>query len=117
MNKENKTRWKLEQLECLRSEDTPCRLMITHTIKSYWIPSQKKTVKVGNLKNSPKFQNLKQTLHVTHLLKLLEKMRKYEKDPMNIVERYKADNILSTDGQTDKVKPVYPLSTSLKRGV
>ena len=34
---------KLEQLECLRSEDTSRRLMITHTIESYWIPSQKKT--------------------------------------------------------------------------
>ena len=34
---------KLEQLERLRSKDTPHRLMITHTIKSYWIPSQKKT--------------------------------------------------------------------------
>ena len=34
---------KLEQLERLRSEDTPWRLMITHTIESYWIPSQKKT--------------------------------------------------------------------------
>ena len=34
---------KLEQLERLRSEDTPRRLMITHTIESYWIPSQKKT--------------------------------------------------------------------------
>ena len=33
----------LEQLERLRSEDTPRRLMITHTIESYWIPSQKKT--------------------------------------------------------------------------
>ena len=33
----------LEQLERLRSEDTPCRLMITPTIKSYWIPSEKKT--------------------------------------------------------------------------
>ena len=30
---------KLEQLERLRSEDTPRRLMITHTIESYWIPS------------------------------------------------------------------------------
>ena len=30
---------KLEQLERLRSEDTPHRLMITHTIESYWIPS------------------------------------------------------------------------------
>ena len=34
---------KLEQLERLRSEDTPRRLMITHTIESYWITSQKKT--------------------------------------------------------------------------
>ena len=34
---------KLEQLERLRSEDTLRRLMITHTIESYWIPSQKKT--------------------------------------------------------------------------
>ena len=33
----------LKQLERLRSEDTPRRLMITHTIESYWIPSQKKT--------------------------------------------------------------------------
>ena len=38
-----------EQLERLRSEDTPRRLMITHTIdqfilltSSYWIPSQNK---------------------------------------------------------------------------
>ena len=34
---------KLEQLERLRSEDTPHRLMITHTVESYWIPTQKKT--------------------------------------------------------------------------
>ena len=31
----------LEQLERLRSEDTPRRLMITHTIESYLIPSPK----------------------------------------------------------------------------
>ena len=34
---------KLEQLECLRSEDTPCHPMITHTIDSYWIQSQNLT--------------------------------------------------------------------------
>ena len=34
--------FQLEQLERLCSEDTPRRLMITHTIESYWIPSQKK---------------------------------------------------------------------------
>ena len=33
---------KLEQLECLRSEDTPRRLMITHTIESYWIPVKRR---------------------------------------------------------------------------
>ena len=33
----------LEQLERLHSEDTPRRLMITHTIESYWIPSQNMT--------------------------------------------------------------------------
>ena len=33
----------LYKLERLRSEDTPRRLMITHTIESYWIPSKKKT--------------------------------------------------------------------------
>ena len=38
----------LEQLGRLRSEDTPSGLMITHTIQSYWIQSQKKTVKVTN---------------------------------------------------------------------
>ena len=31
----------LTKLERLRSEDTPRRLMITHIIESYWIPSQK----------------------------------------------------------------------------
>ena len=46
----------LEQLERLRSEDTPHRLMITHTIESYWIPSQKKTKSKLQKKNSPKFQ-------------------------------------------------------------
>ena len=39
----DKNSQELEQLECLHSEDTPRRLMITHTIKPYWIPSQKKT--------------------------------------------------------------------------
>ena len=44
--------------------------------------SKEDIVKVTNLKNSPKFQ----TLHATHLLKLLDKMCKYEKDPMSVVE-------------------------------
>ena len=42
-NKDVSYQYKLEQLERLCSEDTPRHLMITHTIESYWIPSQKKT--------------------------------------------------------------------------
>ena len=45
-NSRHQMRVKLEQLERLRSEDTPRRLMITHTIESYWIPSQKKKFQI-----------------------------------------------------------------------
>ena len=102
-------RYELEQLERLRSEDTPRRLMITQTIESYWIildpKSEEDKVKVTNLKNSPNFQILKQTLHVTHL-KLLDKMCKYEMNPMSIVEdterqRFCPQTDRRTDGQTD----------------
>ena len=44
---------------------------------------------------------------MTHLLKLLDKMCKYEKDPASI--RSGHDSVhRQTDGWTDKVKPVYP---------
>ena len=39
----SKDSFQLEPPERLRSEDTPHRLMITHSIESYWIQSQKKT--------------------------------------------------------------------------
>ena len=51
---------KLEQLERLRSEDTPRRLLIIHTIESYLDPkSTEDKVKIKNLKNLPKLQNVK----------------------------------------------------------
>ena len=34
---------KLEELECLHTEDTPRCLTITHNIESYYIRSKKKT--------------------------------------------------------------------------
>ena len=90
---------KLEQLERLRSEDTPRRLMITHTIES-----KEDKVKVTNSKI---FWILKQALHATHLLKLLDKMCKYEMDPMSIVEdtertRFCPQTDRRTDGRTDR---------------
>ena len=68
------------QLECLRAEDTPPRLIITHTIESCWIPSQNKTKSSYKFKEYEKFQTVKileQALHMTHLLKLRDKMCKY----------------------------------------
>ena len=80
---------KLEQLERLRSEDTPRRLMVTHTIESYWIPSQKKTKSKLQIKKIR--QNMKWIRWV--LLKI--------HSGHDSVHR-------RTDGQTDKVIPVYP---------
>ena len=62
------TKSKLEQLERLRSEDTPAAFMITHIVESYWIKSKEDKGKY--LKNLPNFifKILKHTLHVTYLL-------------------------------------------------
>ena len=46
---------KLEQLERLRSEDTPRRLMITHTIESCWPPSQNESRKIRKIIEKLKF--------------------------------------------------------------
>ena len=92
----------------------------------HWVildPKSKEVkVKVTNLKNSPKFWNAHYTWH---LLKLLDKMCKYEMDPMRIVEdtertRFCPQTDKRTDRRTDRRTRWYqytPLSTSLKRGV
>ena len=60
---------------------------------------------------------LKRALHPTHLRKLLDKMCKYEMDPMSIVEDTEQTPFCPqtdrrtdgrTDGQMDKMIPVYP---------
>ena len=79
--------------------------MITHIIESYWIQSQNKTSQSYKFKEFAKisiFLILKQTLHVTHLLKLLDKMCKYEMDPTSIVEDTERKRFcLQTDRRTD----------------
>ena len=60
-----------------------------------------------------KFQILQETLHATHLLKLLDKMYKYEMDPTRIVgatERTRDARRMDRkmDGRMDRVKPIYP---------
>ena len=55
---------------------------------------------------------------MTHLVKLLDNMCKYEMDPMSIVEDTERTRFCpQTDGQTDKVKPVYPLFNFIEAGV
>ena len=100
--------------------------MITHTIESYWIPSQKKTKSSYKFKDIAKistFWILEQTLHKTHLLKLLDKMCKYKMDPTSIVEdtertRFCPQTDRRTDGQGETSKQeIHPLSitkTSLR---
>ena len=77
----------LEWLEHLRSKDTPgaswLPILLSH-IGSY---VKKDKVKVRNLKNSPKCQMFefwkKNILQATHLLEFLDKICKYEMDPMS----------------------------------
>ena len=145
--------WKLEQLECLSSEDTPATQWLPILLSSsYWIPSPNYlVVHIGSWAHTieqfildPKskqdsqsykskefaktyiFLILKTTLHTTHLLKLLDKVCKYEMDLASIVEDTEQTwfcpqkdrwTDVRTDGHRDKVKPVYPPSTSLSRGI
>ena len=53
---------------------------------------------------------MQEILHTTHLLKLLDKMYKYEMNPTD------GETDGQTDGQMDGVKPIYPATTSLCGG-
>ena len=80
----------LEQLERLGSEDTPAA-------SNFWI--------------------LKQPLHATHLLKLLDKMCKYEMDPMSTVEDTERTGFCPQTDRRTRWNQYTPLSTKLKREV
>ena len=63
--------------------------MITHTSDSHQIPSQKKTkwkLQILKIAKNSNFAILQETLHMTHLQKLLDdKMYKYEMNPFRTV--------------------------------
>ena len=92
---------KLEELERLRSEDTPRRLMITHTIESYWIPSQKNyRSRTENVTERIRFSKSRwngladigqgqRSSHATHLLMLVIICTKYGKNPSRTVDATK----------------------------
>ena len=107
----------LEQLECLRSEDTPRRPMITHTTESCWIKRrQSQSYKFQEFAKISIFLILTETLHVTHLLKLLDKMCKYEMDPTSILEDTEWTWFFPQKDRRTRWNQYTPLSTSLKRG-
>ena len=114
----SKFKSKLEQLERLRSEDTPRCLMITHTIESYWIKVKRRQSQSYKFKKIAKISNfwiLKRALQSTHLLKLLDKMCKYEIDLMSIVEDTERTRFCPQKDRRTRWYQYTPLSTSLKR--
>ena len=91
--------------------DTPHHPMITHTSDSHQIPSQNKTkskLQIKKIAKNSNFDILQETLHTTHLLKLLDKMYKYEMDPTRTVggtERTRDAG--RTDGRSETNIPPY----------
>ena len=91
--------------------------MITHTLVNHiWSQVKTRQSQSYNLEKiiNYEFEILHKTLHTTHLLKLLDKMYKYEMDPTRTVGATERTwDVGRTDGQTDGVKAIYPPTTSL----
>ena len=92
-----------------------------HDYPYYWVildpKSTEDKVKVTKLKNLPKFQIFDfWNKHYTHLLKLLDKICKYEMDPTNIVEDTGRTRFCPQTDRRTRWNQYTPLSTSLKRG-
>ena len=113
------TQIKLEQLERLRSEDTPAAswlpIPLSH-IGSQVKRRQSQSYKFKKIAKISNFWILKRALHATHLLKLLDKMCKYEIDPMSIVEDTERTRFCPQTDRRTRWYQYTPLSTSLKRG-
>ena len=82
---------------------------------------QSQSYKLKKIAKNVNFDILQETLQATHLLKILDKMHKYEKDPTRTVgstERTRDAGRMDRqkDGRTDGVKPIYPPTTSLCGG-
>ena len=100
---------KLEQLERLRSEIPPAApwlpILVIHIRSQVKTRQSHKFLKIAKISY---FAILQETLHATHLLKLLYKMHKYEMDLTRTVEATERTRDVGrtrdrrgTDGQTD----------------
>ena len=92
----------------------PRCLMITHTLSHIGSKVKRRQSQSHKFKKIAKMSNfwiVKQALHATHHLKLLNEMCKYKMDPMSIVEdteqiRFSPQTDRRTD-ETERVIPVY----------
>ena len=120
----DKNKSELEQLERLCSEIPPAApwlpILVIH-IRSQVKTRQSQSYKFKTNAKNLKFEILHKMLNATRLLKLLDKMYKYEMDSTRTVDATEQTrNAGRTDGRldrwTDRVKPIYPLTTSLCGG-
>ena len=110
-NSRHQMRVKLEQLERLRSEDTPRRLMIiTHTIESYWIPSQKKKFQIFEFCNGHYSRHIFWSclIRCATMKWIRWIFLKIQSGHDSVHRRTDGQTDGRTDGQMDKVIPVYP---------
>ena len=99
-------RLQLEQPERLRSVDTPAASWLPILLSHIGSQVKRRQSQSHKFKKIAKISILKWALHATHLLKLLDKMCKYEMDPMSILEdterkRFCPQTDRWTDGRTD----------------
>ena len=85
-----------------RDDNTPPTPWLPILVIHIRSKSKKTKSKLQILKKLPKIQILRETFHMTHLLKLLDKMCKYEMDPTRTVGATERTwDAGRTDGQTD----------------
>ena len=81
-----KTQQKLERLHSEIPPTAPWLPILVIHIRSQVKTRQSQSYKFKKIAKSSNFEILQETIHATHLLKLLDKMYKYEKDPTRTVD-------------------------------
>ena len=83
-----------------------------HTRSQFNKKRQSQSYKLLKIAKNSNFEILQETLHTTHLLELLDKMYKYDMDPIRTVDATEwTRDAGRMDGRTDRrtegVKPIY----------
>ena len=84
----------------VRARTRQCECTLIH-IRTQVKTRQSQSYKFKKIAKNSNFAILPETLHATHLLKLLDKMYEYEKDPIRTVGATEWTRECETDGRTD----------------